>query len=86
MSKLNIDKAGSIYRTNTEFFNEKVSASMADIEISIDHYKTDLYSFLYANLIFGDVDHISLEDAEKVIALEPGEITFIGLTEIRRIS
>lgn len=47
---------------------------------------TTLGEFLHTNLLEEDVDHISLEDAQKVIALEDGESVNLHVSEILRIS
>lgn len=71
--------------TNTEFFT-RMPASCADIDLLVDGNKIMLPIFMYNNLIADDVDHISIEDAQRVIDLEIGQSIFINLTEVKRIA
>ena len=71
--------------THTEYFNTKVSLAMADICLTIDGQPTNLYSTLHYWMI-EDQEQVSFEDAERVMALQPGESTFVGIVEVKRIS
>lgn len=59
---------------------------MADIGLLVDRQVTDLYAFLYTNLIKEDVHHISILDAQGVIDLEIGESHSISLIEVKRMA
>lgn len=76
--------------TNQQFLDERVYGNQ-DPELQFRHLLVDgeritLDTFLEWNMLYADVDHISVEDAESIIALEIDESIFINLTEVKRIS
>lgn len=71
--------------TNTEFF-VNIPPECADIDLLVEGEIVMLSIFLFNNLIADDVDHIALEDAQMVIDLMPGESTYVGIVEVKRIS
>ena len=72
--------------SNIYFLHENVSPAAADIILEVEGEKTDMYSFMWTNLVYIDVDHISIEDAKRVLALKPGESTYINIVEVKRIN
>jgi hypothetical protein len=78
---------------NTETANQQFIDSLPhDVlfrHILVDGERFTLDTFLEVNMLEKDVEHITIEDAQRIIALEVGEVTkvgdYLGGSEIKRI-
>lgn len=70
---------------NQQFFNELTPDMLARI-FSIDGYICSMQELMRSNLLEQDVDHISIDDAKNICALEPGQEINIGLVNISRVA
>lgn len=66
---------------NQQFFNSLTPHTQSRC-LSVDGDKCTLREFMQVNLIDEDVDHISLEDAQKICDMKLGDVVLIGTVSI----
>ncbi len=70
---------------NLEFY-DRIDGITAHRILRVEGELIFLIDFMYINLLEKDVDHITLEDAQKIIDLNINESVYIGIVEITRLT
>lgn len=67
-------------------FISNLPAKVKASKLTIDGEAISMAEFLKWNLVAADVDHISIEDAQKVIDMKVGESMYIHICKIKKVA